>query len=80
MMTPATLRAARALLNWSQKDLSRASGVHVNTINNFENGLSDVKMSTIIKLRVTFAKHGIEFIEPDGVSGSGLRFIHPIDG
>jgi transcriptional regulator with XRE-family HTH domain len=37
-MTPAQLRAARGLLNWSRKELNAASGVSVDTLKNIETG------------------------------------------
>ena len=71
MFTPAQLRAARALLGWSQQDLAKASGVHINSINAFENGLSDPKQSTLIKLRGTLFRAGIIFIDADSIAGTG---------
>ena len=35
-MKPEQVRTARALLNWSLDQLAEASGVHRNTISNFE--------------------------------------------
>ena len=38
MIVPAQIRAARALLDWRQIDLAKASGVSDLTIINFEGG------------------------------------------
>ncbi len=61
------IRAARAILGWSREDLSKASGVYVQTILNFENETSDPRQETIYKMISTLEAQNIEFIESDGV-------------
>ena len=70
MLTPAQLRAARALVGWSREKLAEASGVIANTIRNFENGVSDPKQSTLLAWRRALSKAGVEFID-DGSDGKG---------
>jgi transcriptional regulator with XRE-family HTH domain len=69
--TPAALRAARALLGWSMRDLARESGVGASTINAIENGRREraAYPATVAKLIATFAAHGVAIMPPpaDGV-------------
>lgn len=67
IITPAQCRAARALLNWSQPDLSRRSGVHVQTISNFEHETSTPTKTTLTRIIMTLASAGIELGKHDGV-------------
>jgi predicted transcriptional regulator len=73
MLTPAQLRAARALLGWTRDDLSKRSAVPSVTIKGFESLGADSKMSTVLKLRRALEAAGIRFIEPDDVDGPGVR-------
>jgi transcriptional regulator with XRE-family HTH domain len=73
VMTPAQLRAARALLDWSRERLAEASGTYTNTVRNFENGGSDPKRSTLIAWRNAMAKAGVEFMEETDEHGPGVR-------
>ncbi len=46
MLTPAQIRAARALLNLSQDELPAASGLARQSIKNIERGVTDPRLST----------------------------------
>jgi predicted transcriptional regulator len=61
-MTPAQCRAARALLDWSQFDLVKHSGVSQTSIAVFERGLSKPYGRTRTALIAAFEAAGIEFI------------------
>lgn len=50
LLTPAKLRAIRAILGISQAELAHRAGVSVVSIATFESGRSDMKASTIAKL------------------------------
>lgn len=69
--TPSSLRAARAFLNWSQRDLAAKSGVGRATIEALEDDASSrtVRPATIAKLIETFAAHGVAIMPTpaDGV-------------
>jgi transcriptional regulator with XRE-family HTH domain len=67
------LRAARVLVGWTREDLAAKSGVFVNTIKNFESGISDPNLSTLHKLRGALAAAGVIFIDPDDQDGPGVR-------
>jgi DNA-binding XRE family transcriptional regulator len=65
--TPAQLRAARALLNWSRSELASNAGVSEQTIHRLENGLNEPEVKTQIVLRRSLERAGIEFQGLDGV-------------
>jgi transcriptional regulator with XRE-family HTH domain len=67
-MISAQLRAARALLNWSQSDLAERTELSVETIKRLErmNGTLDAtKVSTLSAITGAFAKAGVEFTNGD---------------
>ena len=61
------MKAARALLDWSQEDLASASGVSIATIRKLEIGFVSPRSKTMLSVRRAFEDAGLEFIEPDGV-------------
>lgn len=61
------IKAARALANWSQENLARASGLSITTIRKLELGNISPRGKTNDLIFRTFESAGIEFIEPDGV-------------
>jgi transcriptional regulator with XRE-family HTH domain len=73
MLSPAQLRAARALVGSTREELADASGFFANTIRNFEHGISDPKLSTLHKWRRALEAVGVEFIDPAGGKGPGVR-------
>jgi len=74
-LEPAQIRAARALLDWRQEYLSKASGVGTATIRRIENGGSPITgyVSTVMRIEAAFEKAGILFIADDEIAGIGLR-------
>lgn len=63
-VTLSQLKAARALLNWSQEDLSNASGISIQTIKRIEasdEAIRTVKLVTLQKIVTTFKSNGIKF-------------------
>lgn len=68
MISAQQARAGRALLNWSQKDLSRESGISLNAINNFEREIVTPRRDTLDSLRRTLEQAGLEFIGETGVN------------
>lgn len=57
------VRAGRALLDWSQKDLSDRSGVSEVSVINFEKEKSTPNQSTVDKIFGAFSLAGVSFIE-----------------
>ena len=67
-------KAARALLEWTQDDLAKASGISLPAIANLERGSSKPRKDTLDILRKTFEENGIEFLEPAGVQIVAEKF------
>tara|TARA_Y100001001_G_C7999349_1_gene305714 strand:+ start:1524 stop:2174 length:651 start_codon:yes stop_codon:yes gene_type:complete len=56
--------AARALLDWSQKDLEKESGISLGTISKFESGVSSsLQRGTERAIKDSFMRYGIEIVE-----------------
>ena len=73
MLTPAQLRAGRALLAWSRDDLAKKSGIAAETVKGFELRGSDSKLSTLQKWRRALEAAGVIFLGADDGAGSGVR-------
>jgi transcriptional regulator with XRE-family HTH domain len=73
MVTPAQLRAARALVDWSREELADKSGVSSETVKRFEFRGSNPKLTTVLAWRRTLQRAGVEFIDDDGAKGLGVR-------
>ena len=71
-MNPAQVRMARAALNWTLADLSRAAGVHRNTISNFETGRYGGSEEALKAIRNALESAGIIFV-PENGAGPGVR-------
>jgi len=70
------VKAARALLNWSQTELAGASGVSIPTIKRLEaeDGYLGGRDETAAKIREALQGAGIEFINENGAEvGVRLR-------
>ncbi len=76
MISPRQIRAARALLGWSQQDLADRAIVSVNAVARLERQLVDSRSSTLGSLESALSKAGIEFLMR-GQKGEGVRFLHP---
>jgi transcriptional regulator with XRE-family HTH domain len=61
------IRAARALLNWSQADLARAAHMATSSIKNIERESSTSRKETLELIRDAFEQNGIEFLPGTGV-------------
>lgn len=61
------LKAARALLGWSQADLAKKSGYSLPAINNIERGLYKAHSATMEDIIQTFEQNGIQFLDGPGV-------------
>jgi transcriptional regulator with XRE-family HTH domain len=74
VVTNEQLRAARALLGWSQTELALKAGLSVPTIKRLE-GAFGPHVSDEARARVQKAMEtaGVEFIEENG-GGTGVRF------
>lgn len=71
--TPAQIRGARAMLDWSMVELAKSSGVSVSTIKRLEDGaMPSVSVRVLALLRIAMEDDGVQFL-PDEGSGPGLR-------
>lgn len=61
------IKAARALLDWSQDDLADATRLSIATIRKLELGYISPRYTTTSVLRQVLEGAGIEFVDPDGV-------------
>ena len=76
MLTPAQLRAARALVGWSRETLAEKAGVSAQTVTGFELLGADSKISTLHKIKRALEAVGVQFIDEDEVGGPGVRLKH----
>lgn len=60
------IKAARAILGWSQDEVAEASGLSIATVRKLEAGTISPRASTNDKLRDVFENAGLEFLEPNG--------------
>lgn len=67
MPTLEQIRAARALLGWSQSDLAERAGLSQTGIARIENGTNHPNSQTLSKIEAAFDDADIEFIDSTGV-------------
>ena len=67
------IRAARALLNWSQADLARAAGMAASSVKNIESETSTARRDSLGLIHNAFDCNGVEFLP-----SSGVRFKNQI--
>jgi transcriptional regulator with XRE-family HTH domain len=74
LLTIRQIKAARALLGWSQADLARRSGISEPTIARLESidGELGGREETAEKIQTAIEAGGVEFIEENG-GGPGVR-------
>jgi transcriptional regulator with XRE-family HTH domain len=71
-MRPELVRMARALLNWTLDDLAEVSGVHRNTISNFETAKYGGDADKLTAIKTALESSGVIFVDENG-EGSGVR-------
>lgn len=79
MITARQIRAARALLGWSQQELADRAIISPNALNRLERELVDSRTSTLAAVQNALVKGGIEFI-PEDIKGEGVRLRRPWQG
>ena len=74
LITIEQIRAARALLGWSQTELASRAGLSLPTVKRLEAGFGPrVSDEARAKLQRALETAGIDFIEDNG-GGAGVRF------
>jgi transcriptional regulator with XRE-family HTH domain len=76
MITARQIRAARALLGWSQQELADKAIISLNALNRLERGEVDPRVSTLMAVHKALTNAGIEFLSV-GEKGEGVRLIDP---
>jgi transcriptional regulator with XRE-family HTH domain len=77
LFSPSQIRAARALLGWSQTEVATAAGLSVPTVKRAEaeDGIR-VSDDAVITIVSALKKAGVDFI-PEGDGGPGVRLRKP---
>ena len=73
MPSPAQIRAARALLGWTQKQLAKAAGLSDPSIKRLELENLAVSQETVDRATAALEAAGIKFIGTTGVDMKGKR-------
>src|SRR5208282_1509346 len=68
-VSPSQLKAARALLGWSQRDLAQRAGVALSTLADFERGSREPIQNNLQAMVMSLEKEGISFSEDGAVRG-----------
>jgi transcriptional regulator with XRE-family HTH domain len=76
-LTPRQVRAARALLTWSQQDLAKRAGIAVSTVADFERGQRTPVPNNAEAIRVALEKAGIRFPPGGAVAGPPSPWLGP---
>jgi transcriptional regulator with XRE-family HTH domain len=67
-LTGAQIRAARALLDWSQSDLAARTGLSIVGIKKLESDGHVARKSTLLAVESVFNTMGVIFLDSRGVS------------
>ncbi len=77
MFSPSQIRAARALLGWSQSEVANAAGLSIPTVKRAEadDGIR-VSEDALVSIASALQKAGVDFIVENG-GGPGVRLRKP---
>lgn len=79
MITARQIKAARALLGWSQQDLADRAIISLNALTRLERSQVDSRLSTLQAVETALIRGGVEFIAPNE-KGEGVRLRTPNSG
>lgn len=71
MISPAQIRAARGLLDWSMEILAQESGVAKRSLVRIEAGAVEPQARSLQNIRNALERAGIRFLPDDGVAKPG---------
>ncbi len=79
MIISEQIRAARALLGFSQEDLARSASIGVATLRRFEAARGEIRgnAETLWKIQTALEKAGVRFLDADDEAGPGVRLMTP---
>jgi len=69
----AQVKAARALLNWSQEDLANKASLTMTPVSRMEREVVSTRKGTMKLIAMALEEAGIEFINEDGWVGVRLK-------
>ncbi|MGE0666910.1 MAG: multiprotein-bridging factor 1 family protein [Sphingomonadales bacterium] len=72
-ISPDTCRAARALIDWTRKDLASAASVAERTVASFERGDRIAYQDTQERLRAALESAGVVFLAVGSIEGVGIE-------
>ena len=75
-LTPATCRAARGLLDWTQRRLAEAAGVGLSTVKGFEGGTKAPMRNNLEAMRRAIEEAGVDLTNGEE-PGVKMRKAHP---
>lgn len=73
-MSPEQVRAARAWLGWSQKDLADKAHVGLSTLKDYENGNRTPIVNNLAAIREALAGAGVTFMLDKAGKPTGISF------
>jgi len=78
LFSPSQIRAARALVGWSQTEVATAAGLSIPTVKRAEAaGGIRVSQDAMVAIACALKKAGVEFIAENG-GGPGVRLRKPL--
>jgi transcriptional regulator with XRE-family HTH domain len=75
IIVPAQIRAARAMLEWSQEDLAENSGVSLSTVRDVESQRRPLDTSAATEIHRALENAGLIFIPGAANAGPGVRLV-----
>lgn len=75
IIIPAQIRAARALLGWSQEELATKAGIGLSTVRDVESQRRQLDTAAATEICRTLENAGVEFVPGSSQAGPGVRFV-----
>jgi transcriptional regulator with XRE-family HTH domain len=75
IIVPAQIRAARAMLEWSQEDLAEKSGVSLSTVRDVESQRRPLDTAAAAEIHRALENAGLIFIPGAANAGPGVRLV-----
>ncbi len=75
IIVPAQIRAARAMMEWSQEGLAEKSGVSLSTVRDVESQRRPLDTSAAAEIHLALENAGVIFIPGSADAGPGVRLV-----